>query len=275
MARQPEGRPDLIDLLARLAHRGLGDPELVLVLFKVLAADGRRAEQPPGALVFGSGLVERGLPGAQGGPVGSQLGDLAVDLLGGELEFPALAARLRLQRTGLGLGRGRVRLGRLDGGALQINLHLKRFLVELDEQVPLLDAVVVVHQDPGHLAGHPGGHEGHVAVDVGVVRAHGIERRNDPRDQEVSRDRQTGRGPRQQQPLPPAGRGRRGDGRLGRGDAGRTVRRRGMCFGVRRRTGRGGRRTLRRPRQPLVGRGRRGPGRVVRVSRNHSSSVHD
>ena len=57
------------------------------------------------------------------------------------------------------------------GGLLDRDLNLVRLLVELDQQVALFHAVVVVHQDLGHLAGHPGGDEGHVAVDVGVVGA--------------------------------------------------------------------------------------------------------
>ena len=86
---------------------------------------------------------------------------------------------------------------------LIVDLDLVRLLVELDQQVPLLHAVVVVHQDPAHLAGDPGGHEGHVAVDVGVIGGDRVQHRLHRWDQEVSPDRQAGHGPRQQQPFSP------------------------------------------------------------------------
>ena len=58
-----------------------------------------------------------------------------------------------------------------------LDLILVRLLVELDQQVPLFHTIVVVHQDAAHLAGDPGGHEGHVAVDVSVIGGDRIQHR--------------------------------------------------------------------------------------------------
>ena len=127
------------------------------------------------------------------------------------------------QAADLGLGRDQVRLGRRHGGLLERDLDLVRLLVELDEHIPLLHAVVVIHQHLHHLAGYPGGHEGHVAVDVSVVGTHRVERRIDPRDQEVTADRQRGHNSGPQQPLSVAVPRRRGDGRLGLADAAPSV----------------------------------------------------
>ena len=90
---------------------------------------------------------------------------------------------------------------------------------------PLLHALVVIHQDPGHLAGDPGRHERHVPVDVGVVGGDRLQHRSHDRDQEVSPERQAGHGPRPQQPSPPGARWRPGRrGRSGRRRIGRRVR---------------------------------------------------
>ncbi len=131
--------------------------------------------KPSARLKSARARFESGLLSPQGGHLGPQEGDLGIDLLGGVLEFPALAAELRLQAAGLRLGRRQVRLRRVDGGALQRHLHLERFLVELDEQIPLLHALVVVDQHLHHLAGYPRGHEGHVTVDVSVLGAHRVQ----------------------------------------------------------------------------------------------------
>ena len=105
----------------------------------------------------------------------------------------------------LGLGGLEVGLGVDHGRLLDVDLHLVRFAIELDQQVPLLHAVIVMDQDPGHLAGHSGRHERHVPVDVSVIGGHRVQRRLHRGDQEISRDRQAGHGPRQQQPSSPPG----------------------------------------------------------------------
>ena len=236
--RQSEGHPRLGDRLLCLGEGGCRDPQLLLTKIVVGMADGMRRQQRCGALEIGPGSVESGLLTPQGGHLGSQEGDLGIDLLGGGLELPALGAELRPQATGLGLGHREVRLRRLDGGALQRHLHLERFLVELDEQIPLLHAVVVTNQHLHHLTGYPRGHKGCVTVDVSVLGAHRVQCRIDPRGQEVTARRQRGHGSGQQQPLSEPMHRRRADRRLGLGDGKRTVCRRRSRVGVRGRIGR-------------------------------------
>ena len=101
----------------------------------------------------------------------------------------------------LGLGGHQVGFGRRHGGFLDLDLNLVRLLVELDQQVALFHAVVVIHQDLGHLARHPGGDEGHVAVDVGVIGGNRVQRRDHPGHQEVGPDRQADHDHRQDQPF--------------------------------------------------------------------------
>ena len=162
-----------------------------------------------------------------------------VDVLDRPLELPPLAPGLGQDAPDLGLGGHQVGLGGDHGRLLDVDLDLVRLLVELDQQVPLLHPVVVVHQDPAHLAGDPGGHVGHVAVDVGVIGGDRVQHRLHGRGQEVSSDRQAGHGPRPQQPSPPGVRWRPGRrGRRGRRGIGRRVRgpvvRMSRCTGRRR-----------------------------------------
>ena len=53
-------------------------------------------------------------------------------------------------------------------------------LVQFDEKVALVHAVVVVDENPGNLAADAGGDEGHVAVHESVVGRNGVERLPDP-----------------------------------------------------------------------------------------------
>ena len=101
------------------------------------------------------------------------------------LELEAVAPGLGHLALYLGLGRHQVRLGRHHGGLLDLDLNLVGFLVELDQQVPFLHAVVVIHQDLGHLARHARSDEGDVAVDVSVVGGNGVECRYQPRNDEI------------------------------------------------------------------------------------------
>ena len=160
--------------------------------------------------------------------VGPKVGDLVVHLLHGRLQLPTLGSADRLQSAHLGFGGHQVRFGGSDGGSLDRDLNLVGLLVELDQQVPPLHAVVVVHQHPAHLAGDPGSHEGHVAVDIGVVGGNRVEHRFHDGDQEVPCHRQAGDDPVDEQPSPPATRRRprwrRGGGRTGCGVRGLVVR---------------------------------------------------
>ncbi len=65
------------------------------------------------------------------------------------LELAIVGTRPGASRpTDLGLGGHQVGLCRRHGGLLDRDLNLVRLLVELDQQVPLLHAVVVIDQDP-------------------------------------------------------------------------------------------------------------------------------
>ena len=88
--------------------------------------------------------------------VGSKRGDLVVHLLHGRLQLPTLGSADRLQSAHLGFGGHQVRFGGSDGGSLDRDLNLVGLLVELDQQVPPLHAVVVVHQAPGSPGRRPG-----------------------------------------------------------------------------------------------------------------------
>ena len=101
--------------------------------------------------------------------------------------FQRSAAGLGQDAPDLGLGGLEVGLGGDHGRLLDVDLHLVRFAIELDQQVALLHAVIVVDQDPGHLAGHPGRHERHVPVDVSVIGGDRVQRRFHRGDQEISR----------------------------------------------------------------------------------------
>jgi len=122
-------------------------------------------------------------------------------VLEGEIQaanLPCQAARLRPCGS-------QVRPCGIDRGLGNVDLNVVRLGIELYEYVTFPHPVVVVHQDLGDLAGYAWRHESHVAIDVRVIGAHGVQRRIHPRDQEVSADRQNSNGARrQQQPLSPA-----------------------------------------------------------------------
>ena len=61
-----------------------------------------------------------------------------------------------------------------------VHLHLVRLLVELHQQIALVHAIVVIHQNAHHLAGHARGDERDVAVDVRIVGGNRIERFDKP-----------------------------------------------------------------------------------------------
>jgi len=68
-----------------------------------------------------------------------------------------------------GLGYDQVRPGRIDCCLFDRDLHLVRLRVEFDQHVAFLHSVVVVDQDPSHLADHTGRDEGHITVHIRVI----------------------------------------------------------------------------------------------------------
>ena len=163
------------------------------------------------------------LPALESRHVGAEVGDLGVHVLDGVFELEPIGPGLGHQAAHLGLGGHQVRFGRRHGGLLDRDLNLVGFLVELDQQVPLLHAVVVVHQDPAHLAGDPGSHEGHVAVDVSVVGGNRVQHRFHDGNKPVAPDRQPDHGHRPQQPFSPGVRWRPGPDESGGVPAGGLV----------------------------------------------------
>ena len=210
---------------------GLGRPRGRTALVVLLAGDRAPVEKLLGPGEVGPGAVAGRLPAPQGRDPGLELRDRVVDLLDRRLELPALAPGLGQDAPDLGPRGLHVGLRVDHGRLLEVDLDLVRLPVELDQQVPLAHPLVVVHQDPAHLAGDPGGHVGHVAVDVGVVGGDRLHHRLDGRRQGVTSERQAGHGPRPQQPPPPGVRrpprrlGRRDRRRIGRPVRGSVVRR--------------------------------------------------
>ena len=121
--------------------------------------------------------------------VGSQSGDPGVDHLHGMKEVEPIGDDQGDEAAHLGLGVHQVCFRRHHGGLLDRELNLVRFLVELDQYGALLHPVVVINQDPAHLAGDSGSHERHVAVDVSVVGGNRIERRFDDGNKPVAPER--------------------------------------------------------------------------------------
>ena len=160
------------------------------------------------------GALESRLLALQGRHACPQEGDLVIDLFDRRLEPPPLAAGQAQDASNLGLGGLLVGLGVGHRRFLDIDLHLVRFTVELDQQVPLLHAIIVIHQDTADLASDTGSHEGHMAVDVGVIGGDGIQHRHHHGVEEIPSHEQAEDGPVDEQPVPPAmrprARGRRG-----------------------------------------------------------------
>jgi hypothetical protein len=202
LRRQSQADPDRINLLQRLLDRCFVNLDCLPALVEVFFADalGREFLTP---FEVGLGELQGCLLAFEVLHAGAQIGNLIVDVLDGMLELEPVGPRLGHQAAHLCLGSPQVRLGCHYRGLLDFDLNLVGFLVELDQQVPLFYAHVVIHQDPAHLAGNAGSQEGHVAIDVGVIGAHRVQCRDHPGHQEITRDRHADNGRRQEQPFSP------------------------------------------------------------------------
>jgi len=69
-----------------------------------------------------------------------------------------------------GRRREQISLCGLHGRTLHGDRVLIWLLVQPDENIPLVDAIVVIHQNPRHLPAHASGDERHVVVDESVIR---------------------------------------------------------------------------------------------------------
>ena len=204
----------------------------------------RLGNSPSPRLRFALASSQGGLPAVERCHGGVQIGDLVIDVLDGVFELVAIGPGLGHLAADLGLGGRQVRFRRFHGGLLDGDLNLVRLRVELDQHVPLLHAVIVIHQHLAHLALHAGSHESDVAVDIGVIGGNRVQRRHHPGRKEISAHRQGRQRRRQQQQLPRPARspGFRRRRITGRGTGGR----RGAFL-------RAGRRAGRRGSQPILG----------------------
>ena len=89
-----------------------------------------------------------------------------------------------------GFGRLKVRLRGVDRRFLHGDRVLKGLLVQLDENIPLMNTVVIIDQDAGDLPAYASGNECDVAIHVGIIGRDGVERQPDPRDAEYQGGRQ-------------------------------------------------------------------------------------
>ncbi len=163
--------------LDRLLDARLVDLDRLAAHVEIFLADAAARFELHAALEVGLRQLELCLLAFVDRHVGAEVGDLVGHLLDGRFQRPALGCARRLQPAHPRLGRRQVGLGCRQGGPLDRHLNLERFLVEPDQEVALLDAVVVIHKDLAHLARDPRSDEGDVAVDVSVVSRHRVEHR--------------------------------------------------------------------------------------------------
>ena len=190
LRRQPQRDADLVDFgqglgEVRASRRQLRLPPVVLLTRHIGPGDKllRPIEFDLRQHQCGLALVDRGDPRVQ-------QSDLAVDILHGALQVPALAPCLRFDRAHRSGGRLQVRFRSVDRRLLFRDRNLVRLLVQRDEELALAHTVVVIDQNAGDLSRHAGCHERHVPIHVGVVGGDGVEHLLDPRDAEHEENRQ-------------------------------------------------------------------------------------
>ncbi len=69
----------------------------------------------------------------------------------------------------------RIRLCRIDRRLLGGDDHFVGLPIEFDEEVSCADAVIIVDENSGYLPRNASGHEGHVAIHVGIISRDGVE----------------------------------------------------------------------------------------------------
>jgi hypothetical protein len=90
------------------------------------------------------------------------------------------APGLRFDAPHVGHDGTQIRLCDIDSRLLQGDRILKRLLVQLDQDVSLVDAIVVIHQNPGNLAADARSDGRHVTVHECVIGRLGVESEPDP-----------------------------------------------------------------------------------------------
>ena len=209
LRRQPQTDAIGVDDLQGLIDEGFIHLDGLAAQIEVFLADASAWRQVFAAFEVGPCQVQCGLPGFEGGDIGADVGDLIVDVLHGVFELVAIAACLAGITAHLGLRRHPVPVRRRHRGLLDRNLDLIGLLVELDQQVALFHAVIVIHQDLHYLPRHPGRHKGHMAVHIGVIGRNRRKGQDQPRYQENNHDNRAEPGPRPHQPFSPWKWGRR------------------------------------------------------------------
>ena len=203
-ARQPESGADFVDVFPCLVQLCLGHREGLRVGVELLLRHGPLFDQRPFPIVVGPGSGQRRLLGLQRRDSGAQLGDLVVEVLDGVRQAEPLAARQPREPAHLRLRGDEVGLGGRNGGAGDVDLELVRLPVQLDEQVALVHAIVVVDEDTRHLAGNARRDERDVSVHEGIVRGDRIPSGDDPGDAGDQEQESEDAGDRPA-PAPPAG----------------------------------------------------------------------
>ena len=90
------------------------------------------------------------------------------------LKFETQAAGLPYLTSGSGLRHNKIGLRGVDRSLFDRDLDAKRFRIQLNEHVALLNSIVVVHEDSRDLSADTRSDERDVAVDEGVVSRNGM-----------------------------------------------------------------------------------------------------
>jgi len=121
----------------------------------------------------GLGLLERRDPGMQ-------QRDLVFDILDRLLQLPAPTPGQGFDAAHVGPSRCKIRLCGIDSRLLHGDGVPKRLLVEFNEKLTLVHAIVVINENPGNLTVDARGDERHMAVYVRVVGRNRAEHEPDP-----------------------------------------------------------------------------------------------
>ena len=202
LRRQPQRDADLVDFGQGLDEFRAGRRQLRLPLVVHLTRHIVPGDELPRPIEFDLRQHQCGLALVDSGDPRVQESDLAVDILHGALQVPALAHGLRFDRARRRDGCLQVRFRGVDRCLLLGDRNPVRLLVQLGEEVSLVHAVVVIHQNAGNLSRHAGRNKCHVPIHVCVVRGDGVEHRLDPRDAEHDENGQDGNTEHTDQKLP-------------------------------------------------------------------------
>ena len=192
LRRQPQRDADLVDFGQGLSEFRAGRRQLRLPLVVHLTRHIGAGDELPRPIEFELRQRQRGLALFDSGDPRVQQSDLAVDILHGALQVPALAPCLRFDRAHRRGGGLQVCFRGVDRRLLLGDRNPVRLLVQLGEEISLVHTVVVIHQNAGNLSSHAGRDKRHVPIHVCVVRGDGVEHLLDPRDAEHEENRQDG-----------------------------------------------------------------------------------